>query len=137
VSAAAVAVAVTGVAVTSSTADAQTGRRICSYTQKGSSHLNSLGHDVWVWVAVNYKKDGACPHVRNNAFSSFTDGALNSQPVPKFRCEDWPGHIGGSPFAKGVDVCTQMGVDAVHYFYQDKVTGKYSVAVTANISKFQ
>ena len=83
-------------------AEAASGRRLCMYIEKAPTEVNVPSRtkkDTYntvaadLYVAINYKKDGACPELESTYFigGDATKPVRFSymQPVPKVVCEDW------------------------------------------------
>jgi hypothetical protein len=104
-------VAVAALMVTSGpvtgTAYAESGRRLCVYTENEDGWTELRSNRAFnAYVAVDYKRDGACPVVDPAKFR----WKVGAQPVKKIRCEDWPARANPWP---GSDVCTHLPADAV------------------------
>jgi hypothetical protein len=129
-------------------AQAAPGRRLCdyidnvpTYVQVRSKTQTGVYHTIpaTLYVAINYKKDGACPDLPD---PYLVDGNSNkpvrlssAQPVPKDKCEDWFRKIGVTRQYDGTitesdpplslvasdpgsdDICTIMAEDTVYEFY--------------------
>lgn len=88
-------------------AAAESGRRLCVYTQNEGGWTDARDNRQYhAYVAVDYKKEGACPTVDADKFS----WEVGAQPVKKIRCEDWPAKANPWP---GTDVCESLPADAV------------------------
>lgn len=106
-------------------ANAVANRRICMYAADVPGQLTVPGSgqmEVRSYTGLNYKKDGACPRLNGQ---KMLYGINQSQPAPKFRCEDWPSRIRASGFLWGsysatpektADPCTMMRKDTVIHF---------------------
>ncbi|BBC31109.1 hypothetical protein SGFS_024030 [Streptomyces graminofaciens] len=91
------------------TAHAESGRRLCVYTENEDGWRELRDNRQYnAYVAVDYKKDGACPRVTVSP-DKFR-WRVGAQPVKKIRCEDWPAKANPWP---GTDVCTHLPADAV------------------------
>jgi hypothetical protein len=129
-------------------ARAESGRRLCQYVDNVPTYVQipsktqaGVYHAIPVnmYVAVDYKKDGACPEMSDPYLIA---GDKNKpirvsyeQPVPKEKCEDWFRKIGvtrrydgtltesdpplnlGVSDPASIDVCTAMAKDTVYEFY--------------------
>lgn len=119
------------VLVSTEPASAESGRRVCSATEKQNQTLG--GREYWVSVGLDYKKDGRCPilwpkdqeYYNSIGMPEGPPGLTKENPNPKVRCEDWPWNMGGTPWGND-DVCTQMEDDVPYIFYVDKLTGQTS-----------
>lgn len=130
-------------------AHAEPGRRLCqyvtdvpTYAMVGSRTKPGVVNKVpaTLFVAVDYKKKGACPEMEDPYRIAGDSDRLARlsyrQPVPKVTCEDWGRVIGATRRYDGtlsaddptlrlatgknpffVDVCSQLDVDTVYEFY--------------------
>ncbi|MFJ2608732.1 hypothetical protein ACIQOU_08945 [Streptomyces sp. NPDC091279] len=118
--------------VTAAPAEAVSGRRLCVYTENESGWTQLTDNRRYsAYVAVNYKKDGACPTVNPSKFR----WKVGAQPVRKITCEQWPAVANPWP---GTDVCTQIPADAVFEarVYEDG-RGPAGWSIGASVWQFQ
>lgn len=100
-------------------ASALSGRRICQYVWQQSLG-NSEGRTVS--FVVDYKKDGACPHVDPHKIVLPADagGWMPSpddwlpEPVPKMTCEEFQDALHLPSDTNGLDPCAYMEEDELY-----------------------
>jgi hypothetical protein len=92
------------------TAHALDGRRLCMYVD-GEHYDKSM----WRFVVVNYKKDGRCPHVNQQAHPDLVAGDPND--VKKRTCEEVSSYVGYAD-----DICRVLQEDMLYELTFDQQT---------------
>ena len=122
---AAIASVTLGTLAVTTTAHAESGRRICEYSFKAKPR--SFNDPLMrISLGMNYKKDGACPALdpARLAATGLADvDQIYPNPVPKWTCEDWGTTHETYKTDLGSDPCSHMLEDNIYAFYwQDPTT---------------
>ncbi len=137
-----------GTMTVTSSAHAESGRRICEYSFKAEPK-NTNSHNprqknplLHVSIGMDYKKDGACPSLDPNklAATGFVDvDQVNPKnPVNKWTCEDWGRTHQTYLAGLGSDPCPALWNDQVYAFiWQDPTTSNPAAPSLVQLGYYQ